>query len=279
MPELQQPIISKWKKHLPACFQFLAVLLFFVFLAYLLIELQIRKLRVPWVDHVPGIEFLLMAVVVYPAGLLRTLGMGEPFVSPTVGFTLLNLSGAVLLYLVPAVFCILITRSLRRKETGGAGERSPLVVRTLEILIACFWVVIIPLCYGFLAIYGMAFIGAGHGSDYFGSLALSPFVGENVPPQLALVFWPAFAFFLAFRRIEFCRKAAWCLLSLHYAGVVWLSLTTEWEYVWRVLDALFSPAALHLSIYLGSQICFCFLLIHAGKPKKTKSTDMVTTAG
>ncbi len=261
MEEQQQPIISGWKVHLPACFRVLAGLLFSSFLLYLLIELQISKIRQPWVDHVPGIDLIVMAVVIYPAGLLNMLGVGQPFVSPTIGFPLLNLSGAILLYLAPAVFCTLIARFFLRKEAGGV-----MTAKSTELIISCLWVVIIPLCYGFLFIYGMTFIGAGHGSDFFGSLPLSPFVGENAPPQLSLVFWPAFAFFLAFRRIEFCRKAAWCLLSLHYAGVVWLSLTTEWGYVWRVLDALFLPAALHLSIYVGSQICFCFLLIHAGKP-------------
>lgn len=143
-------------------------------------------------------------------------------------------------------------------------------IRPLEIIGAVLLVVGVPLCYGFLFFNGVAFIGAGHGSDYFASLALSPFYAGN-SIVYALVFWPIFAFMLAFRSIEFCRRAAWGLLFLHFAGVVWLSFTTEWGYVMRVLDHLDGDVTLYLSIYLGSQILFWFLLKRAAK----KSTPQV----
>ncbi len=226
-----------------ACFSF------FLLLAYLPLE---------GISDQSWIDFLMMAIVIYPGGILEMLGVGEPFVSSSIVLPFLNLAGAALLYLAPALFFALTARRLRRRATGEQ-VHAPALIKLYEILNSILLIVGVPLCYGFLTIYGIAFIGAGHGSDFFGSLALSPFTADN-SIKGALVFWPVFAWLLAYRRVELCRRAALFLLLIHYMGVVWLSIVTEWGYVFRVVDSLFWPVALHMSLYIGSQIFFWKLL-------------------
>jgi len=111
-----------------------------------------------------------------------------------------------------------------------------------------------------LAFMGYAFIGAGHGSEFFGQAILAPFSISGTLVLFGLTLWVLVGVLLALRRFHRYRTAAAAILALHYLGVLAVSFQTDWYYVGKVWQSLPVMVLVFLIGYLASQV-FLWLLI------------------
>ncbi|NJM55013.1 MAG: dimethyl sulfoxide reductase anchor subunit [Verrucomicrobiae bacterium] len=92
----------------------------------------------------------------------------------------------------------------------------------------------ITLWYFGVAFLGYALGGAGHGTTFFGAVAIAPFSAPGLPDEVAIgaiLYGPILGILTALRNKVTCAWLAAVLVGIHIIGVVIICLSTEWENV------------------------------------------------
>jgi hypothetical protein len=82
------------------------------------------------------------------------------------------------------------------------------------------WAVLAGLWNSMLWFLGLALIGAGHGTDFFGAAIVAPFQEIERWGACAFLFWPLVGFLAGLSSSAWCRGSAGALILLHYFGIV-----------------------------------------------------------